>query len=183
MELDIKYIIMEKVKLKKQRCNFLFCIISFVLASCSTTTNQEYFNKTMGLNIEIKKKIFNSEDLINPQGEGFSIEIITFDKKDSDSLFVNSNSYPKSYDLRKDWKISKWQKTPLVNKDVSELLFNYDISNIAIRKQLEILKLLINSKDNYISYYFKESDGNIYAIDLCVLDIKNKKIYLCEIIT
>lgn len=174
---------MEKVRLKKQNINFLFCIISFVLMGCSSTANQEYFNKTMGLNIEIKKKIFSSEDSISPQGEGFSMEIITFDKKNTDSLFVNSDNYPKSYDLRENWKISKWQKTPLVNKDVSELLFNYDISDTAIKKELANLKLLINSKNNYISYYFKESNGNIYAIDICVLDIENKKIYLCEIIT
>jgi hypothetical protein len=174
---------MEKVKLKKQRSKFLFCIISFVLAGCSSTTNQEYFNKTMGLNIEIKKKIFNSEDSISPQGEGFSMEIITFNKKETDSLFVNNDSYPKSYDLRSDWKISKWQKTPIVNKDVFELLFNYDINDTAIKKELANLKHLMSSNDNYISYYFKESDGNIYAIDICVLDIKNKKIYLCEIIT
>lgn len=174
---------MEKVKLKKQRSFFSICIISLVLTGCSGTINQEYFNKTLGLNIEIKKKIFNSENSISPQGEGFSMEIITFDKKDTASLFVNNNSYPKPYDLRSDWKISKWQKTPLVNKDVTELLFNYNINDKAIKKELANIKLLVNSKGNYISYYFKESDGNIHAIDICILDIKNKIIYLCEIIT
>lgn len=36
------------------------------------------------------------------------MEIIIFDKKVSDSLFVNSDSYFKFYDLWKDWKIFKW---------------------------------------------------------------------------
>ena len=177
------YIIMEREMLKEQKNNFLFCLIYFVLVGCSNTTNQDYFNKTMGLNVEIKKKIFNSEDSINSQGEGFSIEVITYNKKHSDSLFVNKDSYPISYDLRHDWKISKWQKTPLVNKNVLELLFNYNINDKLIKEELINLKNVLNSSSNYISYYFKESDGNIYAIDICVLDIKNKKIYIFEIIT
>ncbi|AYN04567.1 hypothetical protein [Flavobacterium sp. 140616W15] len=174
---------MEKEKLKKQKNNILFCLVCFVLVGCSNTTNQDYFNKTMGLNVEIKKKIFNSEDSINPQGEGFSMEVINYDKKDNDSLFINKDSYPISYDLRTDWKISKWQKTPLVNKNVLELLFNYNINDKSIKEELIKLKNVLNSNSNYVSYYFKESDGNVYAIDICVLDINNKKIYTCEIIT
>ena len=62
------------------------------------------------------------------------------------------------------------------------LYFN-NINDKLIKEELINLKNVLNSSSNYISYYFKESDGNIYAIDICVLDIKNKKIYIFEIIT
>lgn len=182
-ELNITYIAMEKERLNRQKNNLLIVtLISFILLGCSSAFNQEYVSKTLGLNIKIEKKIFNSEDAINPQGEGFSLEVFTYDKNIKD-IFINMNVFPKTNELRKDWKIALWQKTPFQNKNVLNLLFNYKIDDLKLKEQLKTIDKLLKSDDNYISYFYKDNNGEIYAADICILDIKSGKIYLCEIIT
>ena len=174
---------MEKEKLKKLSRRGLFFVICLILFSCASTVNQNYFSNTLGLNVKIQKKVFDSSDAINPQGEGYSIEALTFKNEEKESLFIDKANYPKPSEVRKNWKISSWQNAPLANKDVLELLFKYRMENEAMKEQIQKIKEVLNSSDNYFSYFYKDHKGYIYAVDICIVDVKNKKIYLCEIIT
>src|SRR5690606_8162779 len=99
---------MEKEKLKKLSNRGSFFVISLILFGCASTVNQNYFSNTLGLNVKIQKKVFDSSDAINPQGEGFSIEALTFKNEEKESLFKDKANYPKPYEVRKKWKISSW---------------------------------------------------------------------------
>ncbi|MFY7938243.1 MAG: hypothetical protein ACOVOQ_12755 [Flavobacterium sp.] len=174
---------MEKGKLKKQSSYLLCLIISFFIVSCASKINQEYFSNTLGLNISIQKKTFDSSDAINQQGEGFTIEVYTYEDKKNENILKSISSFPVTYDIRKTWKISQWSKTPLSNKDVQNLLFKYAIKDEKMKMQLQKIQEVLNSTDNYFSYYYKDYEGEIYAVDISIIDTKNKIIYQCEVIT
>lgn len=178
------YLAMEKEKLNRYKTRFMGIIaLGFLVANCASVSDHKYFNNTLGLNITIGKKIFDSSDAINPQGEGFSIESYNFKLAENRDLFKDKSSYPKTYDVRRNWKISPWQNAPLTNADVQGLLFEYLIEDSDIKAEVEKIKHALNSTNTYLSYYFKESNGEIYAIDICVVDMDNKIVYLCEVVT
>lgn len=169
--------------MKKQNIYLICLIICFFLVSCASKINQEYFSNTLGLNINIQKKTFDSSDAVNQEGEGFTIEVYTFKVKENENILKNISSYPVTYDIRKAWKISQWSNTPLSNKDVQNLLFKYAIKDAKMKIQLQKIQKVLNSTDNYFSYYYKDYEGEIYAVDISIIDTKNKIIYLCEVIT
>jgi len=174
---------MEKGKLKEQS-KYLLCLLIYIfLVSCASKINREYFSNTLGLNINIEKKTFDSSDAVSQHGEGFTIEAYTFKNIKNKNILKNKSSYPVTYDIRKAWKISKWSKTPLSNKDVENLLFTYAINDDKIKMQLQKIQEVLSSTDNYFSYYYKDNEGEIYAVDISIIDTKNKIIYLCEVIT
>lgn len=176
---------MEKGKLKRHRIKFLFGMVAvcFLITNCASVSDHNYFDKTLGLNIALGKKIFDSSDAINPQGEGFSIESYHFKLKAGKYVFKDKFSYPKPHEWRVGWKISQWENAPLKNEDIQALLFKYLIEDSAMKAQLGKIKNALNSTNNYLSYYYKDNDGEIYAVDICVVDIENKIVYLCEVIS
>lgn len=174
---------MEKEKLKKQNKYLIGLMICFFLVGCASKIDKGYFNDTLGLNVNVQKKTFDSSDAVNQQGEGFTIQSYTFEVKENDSILKNISSYPITYEIRKNWKVSKWSNTPLTNKDVKDLLFKYSIKDAKMKIELQKIQEVLNSAGNYFSYYYKDHEGEIYSIDISIVDVKNKIIYLCEVIT
>ncbi len=175
---------MEKEELvKHSNLLLMYVLIYIALASCASVVDHKYFDNTLGLNVKVQKKSFDSSDAINSQGEGFSIQTYTFEDNGKEGLFIDKITYPKTYEERKGWKILQWQNTPLKNEDVLGLLFKYDIKDVEMKDQLTKIEEALKSTDNYFSYYYKDYHGEIYSVDICIVDVKNKKIYLREIIT
>ena len=47
-----------------------------------------------------------------------------------------------------------------------------------IKKRLSEFKDSLSNGNNYVAYYYKEVDGNIYSIELYFINIKDKKLYV-----
>ncbi|WP_143392704.1 hypothetical protein [Flavobacterium psychrophilum] len=178
---------MEKGKLKKQnkRIFYYLAIVSIlILSSCSSKINQHFIKETLGLNIRLKEKALSWHEDYTTQGEGFSMDVYSFENdKDLNGLAPLNQGYPISYELRKDWNISTWSNTPFDNEDVLDLLLNYKIDNKEVKLEINRIEKIIKTQNNYISYYYKENKGYIYSVDLYILDMEHKKLYICEIIT
>lgn len=86
---------------------------------------------------------------------------------------------------RRNWSISKWNKTPFRNKDVLQLALNVnslDKANSKFRKEIDEVKKELNVEGNYVFYYYKEKKGQLYAVDLYLVAINQKKIYKIEVV-
>lgn len=174
------YIIMVKV----QSLNSLFYVLFFliVIQSCkSKNTDNNFYNNTLGLNVNIEKKEYSFREE-STQNEGFSFDIVSFSLKESDIL--KGKDYPKNYEFREDWNISKWQQTPFVDKEGAlDLLFKYDIKNEGLKSHIEDFKKLIENEGNYFSYYYENKGSFIYSIEFYLIDLANNKIFIIEIET
>ncbi|MGQ2982035.1 hypothetical protein [Flavobacterium sp.] len=162
----------------------LFCITFLVVISCTTNSQQSFSLDSLGLEIIIKEKVFDWEDFHSPRGEGYTLEVYTFEKNENfEEKLLKSQSYPLSNDLRKNWQIRHWKANEVDNKYVLELLFNYKINDDEAKKEINNLERIVDNGDYVVAYYYKGFDDYIDSIDLFLLDFKNNKLYRCIVIT
>lgn len=169
-------------KAQLQNSLFYILLILIIIQSCtSKNTDNNFYNNTLGLNVNVQKQEYSFREE-STQNEGFSFDIVSFFLKGKDIL--NGSNYPKNYEFREDWNISKWKQTPFFDKEgVLDLLFKYDIKNEELKSHIENFKKLIENEGNYFSYYY-ESEGNyVYSIEFYLIDVKNNQIFIIEIET
>ena len=151
---------MALVVLKRRIKGLLICLISIVFTNCTNHLNQKSLRDNLGLNVDVKKNIFSWQESYGLQGEGYTIDILKFKNNKNENLFLTNREYPIKKDLRNDWEVSNSQKTPFDKKEALELLFAYKIENKDALQQIENLKVALKSKNNFISYYYKENEEN-----------------------
>lgn len=180
-ELHLKYIIMEMEKLKNKLQLFYIIVLGIIILSgCSSSAIDNTFCKnTLGLNLSMNKEIYEYEE-DGVRGKGVLFLEYSFHKKDN-KILINKGTYPHYYDLRKDWKLSTWEETPLINKQVYQLISEYNIIDKKFGQYISVVKNLLISRKNLVSYYYKESNNNIYAIEMYLIDTSNDKLYLIYI--
>lgn len=173
---------MEQIKLRRQikKNNFIFLITSLILLnSCSSNLSQKKLTSQLGVNAKLEKNIYYWSTGDDLQGEGF--EICLNNLKITDSVLININ-YPIA-DLDKEgWLISTWKSTP-VDLDNFDLIFDYNIKNEAVKKNILEIEKSLKDKNNYYSYYYNYAKNTdvVIGIDLYVINLKKKIIYKCEV--
>lgn len=159
--------------------NKIFLLLCVVAYSCSSIVKTDILTN-LGLDSKIKNKVFDWQDSHSPQGEGYNLEIYSLKTiRDVDI----KTEYPLNKENQRNWKVVTWKKGQIDNKDIYELLFNYRIVDGNAKNEIVNLKKILNDNNGYISYYYKDIDGYIYAVDFYFLDIKQKRLYRCSVIT
>jgi hypothetical protein len=170
---------MAQLKLKKQNKIILFFILGLIY-SCSSKLNQSFVQDKLGININLKKVVFNWGTGKDLQGEGFEMDVYDYSIKSKTDII--KSGYPILDEAKPNFNIATWEKTPVVREEF-ELVFDYNTKNKEVEIQLENAKEALNKKGNYCAYYYKYANNTnvVNSIDLCIIDIEKNKLYIITV--
>ncbi|WP_299213266.1 hypothetical protein [uncultured Dokdonia sp.] len=119
-------------------------------------------------------------DYLSFSGEGYSMA--SYSISDETLSTIINNIENSDFDLPKaEDKYSKknWAKTPLAKKysEVELLATSYSSDKEKLTNIQKKIKQLLNSNNNYHSFYYREVSENIIDIELFIIDVEEKKIY------
>jgi hypothetical protein len=157
-----------------------YCLLALMvvfLTSCSETKLD--LKDVLGAEIDLVNKDYEYGDYLSFSGEGYSGLLYSISDAEMDSLIssINTGALPQK---RESFKVQLWSETPIIkqSEEVVTLVSSYFSKNKEFLKFQESLREVITENDNYFSYYYKETEGNIDDIELYVLDTENNKIYI-----
>lgn len=169
---------MEKLRLQ-QISKFIF--ILFIFGCTNRNINSTYYRQVLGLKINIEKNKYIFEESAG-NNEGFFLSIDSFSIKEK-SIFIDEK-FPKLTEERKNWDISKWSKSPLLNYENNlEVLLKYDITNDSLKSKISEFINLVKGNKSYFSYYYKKQGESIYSIEFYLIDLEKNLLYTIIILT
>jgi len=156
---------------------YLLVLTIIFLTSCSE--GKLDLKDVLGTEIDLINKDYEYGDYLTFSGEGYAGLLYSLSDTEMNSVInkISSQELPLEKEL---FKRQFWTKTPINKKseDVVSLISSYHSKDKEFLKFQKELKSIITNNDNYFSYYYKETEGNIYDIELYLLDTKNNKIYI-----
>lgn len=164
--------------------------IGFVLVINTSCNNYLYNRKELenilGAKVYNYSKQYSYEESAGIQGEGFLINKYLLDNE-TINLFINNNdiiSYPLYDEYKTGWDLINWNKGYVLNSNIITLISvfknNYDSE---LQKELEGLMLDIYDKENYISFFYKDSIEDPYSVEIYILNPKTNVFWVVNIST
>jgi hypothetical protein len=160
---------------KKFYCLLVLTIV--FLTSCSERKLD--LKDVLGIEIELVNKDYEYGDYLSFSGEGYTGLQYSLSETEMNSIIkeINSQELPLKKEL---FKIQFWTKTPINKKseDILDLISSYHSKDKEFLKFQKELRIIMTKKDNYFSYYYKETEGHIDDIELYLLDTTNNKVFI-----
>ncbi|MDO3694927.1 hypothetical protein QVZ41_08735 [Wenyingzhuangia sp. chi5] len=160
---------------KKFYCLLVLTIV--FLTSCSERKLD--LKDVLGLKIDLINKDYEYGDYLSFSGEGYTGLQYSVSETEMNSIIkeIKSQELPLKKEL---FKIQFWTKTPINKKseDIIDLISSYHSKDERFLKFQKELRRIIYKNNNYFSYYYKETEGNIDDIELYLLDTTSNKIFI-----
>lgn len=157
--------------------HYLLLVLTIIfLTSCSR--GKLDLKDVLGTEIDLINKDYEYGDYLTFSGEGYTCLLYSLSDVEMNSIInkISSQELPLEKEL---FKRRFWIKTPIEqSEDVVSLISSYHSNDKKFLKFQKKLKNRITNSGNYFGYYYKETVGNIYDIELYLLDTKNNKIYI-----
>jgi hypothetical protein len=176
---------MEQEKLNNMSRKLIYNIFLFIfLCSCNTSFIKNDLPKILDVDkVEIKKsQILNEWAGIH--GDGFILEIYKLSEKTIQNFEEKSlKKLPDKKEKDKIWQKYNWSTLPIDSSynEIFIMCLNYFSNNAKIRNILtEIKELIEEEKRMYYSFYYRPNKENPQNVQLFILDIENKKLYVID---
>lgn len=180
------------MKLIKVLTLIVLVIVILVLVFC-------YYKKSsdrkaiFGINYSVIKEIYSDDTERDFHENGFSITVDSISDNDV-KYFSNPpkeffTDYPTESFHSTKYEIHTWKKTPINIKDTADVDFALNLSikdtdsyvfknRAAVIQNLTILSKKLNEPGNLYSFAFRSHPHKLYGIDLYLIDVRQRKIYI-----
>lgn len=132
----------------------------------------------LGIN-NVEGKLEKNIDKFAGFGEFYIIEIYDLSDRTIDS-FINRSD--KLLPEKEEYKNRKWESTPFDStyKEIINMALNYYDGNKTIIQLQQEIQNIISDKNNYYSFYYKPDIYNPQYVQLFILDLYKKRIFIIE---
>jgi hypothetical protein len=146
----------------------------FFIESCDREYHNELLESALGLK-NIDYKIICSQEEYSTRGEGNYYCVYELNKIQLEKFIKKEKSnYPIKPYYRENWKIVKWKKTPVTNKDLT--LFDYSFNKNKSNCLSEVYKAK-DIKGNYYCAFYLEDETDPYYVDFFILISSQRRLY------
>jgi hypothetical protein len=177
---------MVQVKLNKINMLYKSIICVFILStlnSCNTSLFKNNLSQILGIK---KVEIENSyifDEWAGPHGDGFILEIYKLSEITIQNFISTSNKIlPEKTEKNKNWQKQNWSILPIDSSynEVFIMGLNYMPNDKKIKAQLEIINKVAFKKGVFCSFYYSPNKENPRQLQLFLLDVQSKKLYMIE---
>lgn len=179
--MDILFIDTDMVKLVRNKLNWLlFSFIILIGNGCSDyNMDQSFYQDVLGVNIIPQKKVLQYDEE-SAHNEGFSLEIIQWEV---DGELDLKKGFPVEDDYRKGWLISQWKEVSIVDTLPDfDLIFKYHLDKPYLQEKIADAYKALLSSGNYYSYFYKKNSDYIDAVNLYILDVHKRLLYVFYVV-
>lgn len=164
---------------KLRQLFFLALLLS--ITSCQSKVFKDELGHILGVEeVEIEESQGTNE--FGGFGEGHSLEVYVLSER-TVQAFVNkaSKTLPNKNDDEA-WQKYDWDTAPFDStyNEIMIMSLNYSSGNRKLETQLNDIKQVLKKGDNYYSFYYKPDKENPQDVQLFVLDVHNKKLYITD---
>lgn len=157
-----------------------YCIVVLIVISLISCQERKVdLVDILGKKIDVIHKNYEYGDYLRLTGEGYVGLDYSISKIEMDSVIsiINDQKLPLE---KESFSTEHWQKTPMNKQNIIDLVSTYYSTDKKILEFQKRINKKLTGEGNYFSYYYKETEGNIYEIELYILDRKNNKIYIVK---
>jgi hypothetical protein len=160
--------------------------LELILSICFFTScqNAVFYNKIpkiLGLSkITIEK--YEVIDELGGFGEGYALEEYTLSEKTIKEFeSLKSKELPEKKDTIKNWSRKNWSRFIESDSEIFSIGLNYLSKNERIQFKITTIKKVLQEQKFYYSFYCRPDETNPQDIQLFILDVSNRKLYIIEV--